>query len=95
MDSYLINQYYVIFSAYLNWKQSNEFQLSFLRKIQNRTNRKTVKKTVLLYAIWILNLEVVVFPSKFKILNLGVVIHYLENKVGVVDFANAQGVVMF
>ena len=24
-----------------------------------------------------------------------VVIHYLENKVGVVDFANAQGMVMF
>ena len=24
-----------------------------------------------------------------------VVIHYLENKVGVVDFANAQGLVMF
>ena len=24
-----------------------------------------------------------------------VVIHYLKNKVGVVDFANAQGVVMF
>ena len=23
------------------------------------------------------------------------VIHYLENKVGVVDFANAQGMVMF
>ena len=23
------------------------------------------------------------------------VIHYLKNKVGVVDFANAQGVVMF
>ena len=26
-------------------------QLSFLRKIQNRITRKTVKKTVLLYAI--------------------------------------------
>ena len=24
-----------------------------------------------------------------------VMIHYLENKVGVVDFANAQGMVMF
>ena len=27
--------------------------------------------------------------------NLQVVIHYLQNKVGVVDFANAQGLVMF
>ena len=27
--------------------------------------------------------------------NIKVVIHYLKNKVGVVDFANAQGVVMF
>ena len=26
---------------------------------------------------------------------MGVMIHYLKNKVGVVDFANAQGVVMF
>ena len=25
----------------------------------------------------------------------GVMIHYLKNKVGVVDFANAQGVVIF
>ena len=29
------------------------------------------------------------------VLKLTVMIHYLENKVGVVDFANAQGLVMF
>ena len=31
----------------------------------------------------------------FQLLKIAVVIHYLENKVGVVDFANAQGMVMF
>jgi hypothetical protein len=30
-----------------------------------------------------------------KLLSLTALIHYLKNKVGVVDFANAQGVVMF
>ena len=36
---------------------------SFLRKIQNYAG----KKIVLLYGFQILNLEVVVFPSKFKV----------------------------
>ena len=35
---------------------------------------------------------VVVFPIQIF---WTVVIHYLKNKVGVVDFANAQGLVMF
>ena len=47
---------------------------TFLRKIQNRINRRIGKKIVLLYGIWIWNLEVVVFPSKFEILNLEVVV---------------------
>ena len=66
-------------------KKANKLQkFSILRKIQNRINRKNGKKSVLLYGIWtlkfggigfsfqiqILNLEVVLFPSKFKNLNL-------------------------
>ena len=35
------------------------------------------------------------YHSKVVYFNKRVVIHYLENKVGVVDFANAQGMVMF
>ena len=32
---------------------------------------------------------------KSAVMKIAVMIHYLKNKVGVVDFANAQGVVMF
>ena len=35
------------------------------------------------------------FKVKVKQIAYSTVIHYLKNKVGVVDFANAQGVVMF
>ena len=81
-------------------------QISFLRKIQNRTSRKTGEKIVLLHAIWIFNLEVVVFPSNFwkttiiwhffrVILNFAQECYYLKNKVGVVDFTKARGVVKF
>ena len=35
------------------------------------------------------------FCIKVSILNFSKECHYLENKVGVVDFANAQGLVMF
>ena len=31
----------------------------------------------------------------FIVVSSAVMIHYLQNKVGVVDFANAQGLVMF
>ena len=52
------------------------------------------------------NFKVVVFPSNFwkttmiwqfftLILNFSQECYYLKNKVGVVDFANAQGLVMF
>ena len=38
--------------------------------------------------------EIIQLFTHFK-LKLVVVIHYLKNKVGVVDFANAQGLVTF
>ena len=56
----------------------------FLSKIQNLTSEKTGKKILLLSC-----------KNSVKTQFLGVVIHYLKNKVGVVDFANAQGMVMF
>ena len=41
-------------------------------------------------------LEVFLFEKKTCLLLIEkAVIHYLKNKVGVVDFANAQGLVMF
>ena len=85
--NFLLSKFFQISKS--NTESPRPIQISFLRKIQNRTNRKTVKKTVLLYAIWILNLEVVVFPSKFKILNLGVVVFPSKFKIlnlGVVVF---------
>ena len=49
----------------INYVSTND-EKSFLRKIENRINRKTGKKIVLLYGIWILNLEVVGFPLNFR-----------------------------
>ena len=63
---------------YVSTNDASIHEKSFLRKIRDRINRKTEKKIVLRYGIWILNLEVVVFPSKFKILNLEVVVFPLN-----------------
>ena len=66
-------------------------QTSFLSKIQNRISEKTGKKILLLYG----KIQGSGFSFQSLNQNIKVVIHYLKNKVGVVDFANAQGLVMF
>lgn len=47
-----------------------KLQCTFLIKIQNGINEKTVKKILLLYGIWIQKFKVVVFCSNFWIQNI-------------------------
>lgn len=67
---------------------------------------QNIKVVVFPSILWFQNFKVVVFPSNFwkttiiwqffrVILNFSQECYYLKNKVGVVDFANAQGLVMF
>ena len=67
---------------------------------------QNIKVVVFPSNFWFQKFKVVVFPSNFwkttiiwqffrVILNFAQECYYLKNKVGVVDFANAQGVVMF
>ena len=64
-------------------------QLSFDTTVISRVQKvgSIVPLESRIYAVWSLNIEGGVFFIT--------VIHYLKNKVGVVDFANAQGLVMF
>ena len=62
--------------------------VTFLLKIQNRTNRETAKKNILLQTFWMI--FIVCSVNSWMVM-----IHCLENKVGVEDFANAQGLVIF
>ena len=85
----------------------NLLENAFLSKIQNLTSEKTGTKILLLSCIILVKLQflwVVVFPSNFwkttmiwqffaVILNFSQECYYLKNKVGVVDFTKARGLV--
>ena len=59
-------------------------------------NKKVLKETQNGLVDWLANYIINKNENKAAISqNAGTVIHYLKNKVGIVDFANAQGLVMF
>ena len=64
-------------------------------KTNNAPLKSLVKLLLEIHCIKQYYAYVVEFPSILLIQFFKVVIHYLKNKVGVVDFANAQGLVMF
>ena len=60
--------------------------------MQNLAKPNVVKKGLSFFFQFLKN------PNRFTVpetLQKRTVIHYLKNKVGVVDFANAEGLVMF
>ena len=71
----------------INYVSTND-EKSFLRKIENRINRKTGKKIVLLYGIWILNLEVVVFPLNFR--NTTIIWQFFCTKVSIFNVITSK-----
>ena len=83
----------MLLKEYLILKPSNEGSKCYSVVQKTLALEKPVSRGVPLLK-YLKELDILTFYLSLFLTNL-TVIHYLKNKVGVVEFANAQGLVMF